>query len=314
MPYRVIIRKCPNYTPLALSTAIESAVDALGGWQEYVSPGQRVLLKPNFIKAIPVDEQGITHPAILVELVKKLRALGTEPVVGDSPAIGSLKNVLALPKVKERFNDANIDCIKYQESRKLNLPISKTRGMRIARELDNFDVIINVPKLKAHCQLRFTGAAKNIYGFVKGRWKAYHHFRVRGNLERFALMLAELASTIPPRLTIVDAVWGMDRTGPGLGDPYHYGVIIAGTNVFAIDTVLASLFGIDWQQVPLLHAAHNAGIFDVVNSQIQVQGLTCEIQQSFKHARLPESLVGISFSLPRLVKGFIRHLKQQYSA
>ena len=57
-------------------------------------------------------------------------------------------------------------------------------------------------------------------------------------------MLVELCALLKPRLTIMDAVVGMEGNGPGSGDPRQIGLVIAGQDPVAVDVVSGSVVGV----------------------------------------------------------------------
>ena len=310
----VAIVACDEYSDDKIAQALNEVVALLGrgGWDRFISPGQKVLLKPNFIRALSPERQAITHPLVILKCAQIIQSLGAHPLVGDSPAFGSLKRVISLPGVKEVLASSGIQFISFRRKKRRHFPLSKFRGVPVAREVKNVDLIINLPKLKAHCQLLYTGATKNMFGVVSGRWKAYHHLRAGSDRHRFAMLLAEIAQLFAPSLTIIDGVMGMDRTGPTNGDPYPFGVLIAGTNCFAIDLALANLFNVHWHDVPILRAAYDAGFFEPDSIELEIKGISPEIRTRFAQARLPGELVPISFSVYRFVRGFFRHIREKF--
>lgn len=314
MDERVAVVTCDEYRDEKLTDALHKVVRLLdeSGWKKFISPGQKVLLKPNFIRALPPERQAITHPLFILKCAEIVRSLGAHPLLGDSPAFGSLKRVLSMPGVKEFLSSGGIKVTGFRRKSREEFPLSRFSGVPVAQEINNVDLVINLPKLKAHCQLLFTGATKNMFGLVCGRWKAYYHLRASGDRQRFAMLLAEIAHRFPPALTIIDGVIGMDRTGPTNGVPYPFGVLIAGTNCFAIDLALAELFNIDWQDVPVLKAGYEAGFFNPDSVQLEIKGIAQEIRERFAQAQLPRELVPISFSVYRFVRGFLRHLREKF--
>jgi len=58
-------------------------------------------------------------------------------------------------------------------------------------------------------------------------------------------MLVDLNECMKPRLQIMDAVMAMEGDGPEAGSPRKIGVILAGNDPLAVDTVLSRLIGID---------------------------------------------------------------------
>ena len=129
----------------------------------------------------------------------------------------------------------------------------------IARAAYEADAIINLPKLKTHGMTTLTGAVKNLFGCVPGKRKVQWHFNTGVNHELFAVMLIELCSLLNPRLTIMDAVIGMEGNGPGSGEPRQIGVVIAGQDPVAVDVVSSSVVGVAPERLPLIRAALAAG-------------------------------------------------------
>lgn len=307
----VSIIKCSDYSEDMIQSALNEAIAPLGGWDHFIHPEQRILLKPNFIRALPPERQAITHPRLLSALAQIIRTRNARAFIGDSPAFGSLRSVLSLPALRVLRDDPSIAFLPFKKGKRQNFVRSGFKKIPIADDFFSCDTVINIPKLKTHGQLRLSGAAKNMFGLVCGRWKAYQHFKARGNLERFALFLAELAHIFPPTLTIVDGIIGMERTGPSGGEPYPYNVIIAGTNVFAVDLVIANLFNLAWHDVPILKTAVKAGYIDSDIDKIKVSGNIEAAKEQFRKARVPHDLSPISFDIPRLIKGFIHHLREK---
>ena len=58
-----------------------------------------------------------------------------------------------------------------------------------------------------------------------------------------------------PRLSILDAVVGMEGNGPSGGDPRPLGFLMASADAHALDAVLAHIWGLAPQQVFTLAAA-----------------------------------------------------------
>ena len=74
-------------------------------------------------------------------------------------------------------------------------------------------------------------------------------------------MLLELAQTVRPHLTVIDAVDAMEGNGPSGGTVRHMGLTLASRDVFAQDYYAASLMGIDPMSVPMLRIAREQKLF-----------------------------------------------------
>jgi uncharacterized protein (DUF362 family) len=66
----------------------------------------------------------------------------------------------------------------------------------------------------------------------------------------------------PPRyLTVVDGIIGGDGEGPQAPEAVNSGVVVAGLNAVAVDTVCSTLMGFDYHEIPLIERAwHTRGV------------------------------------------------------
>jgi ferredoxin len=156
----------------------------------------------------------------------------------------------------------------------------------IARAAYEADAIINLPKLKTHGMTTLTGAVKNLFGCVPGKRKVQWHFNAGVNHELFATMLNELCALLKPRLTIMDAVIGMEGNGPGSGNPRRIGVVIAGRDPVAVDVVSSRVLGVAPERLPLIRAAAAAGLGETRPERISVLGESLS-NVKISHFRLP---------------------------
>ncbi|MBW2740366.1 MAG: DUF362 domain-containing protein, partial [Deltaproteobacteria bacterium] len=175
----------------------------------------------------------------------------------------------------------------------------------------DFDKIINIPKFKAHSQMLFSGAVKNLFGLVSGKVKAWRHFKAHASHEKFSLMVLAIYEQVRPCFTIVDAIDIMEKKGPRGGPVRRAGLLFAGVNCISIDSVICDVFNINPHRVPLLKTAREYGINGCKLSDIQIEGDDVSDIRSEKYL-FPKKLNDISFSFPRVVKSILRHLKTKY--
>ena len=80
--------------------------------------------------------------------------------------------------------------------------------MYLPEILFNVDLIINLPKMKTHTLMLFTGGVKSIW-LHSGREKASISRR-SNKKEDFANLLLDIWLNVKPALTIMDGIEGMD--------------------------------------------------------------------------------------------------------
>ncbi|HET6456501.1 MAG TPA: DUF362 domain-containing protein [Armatimonadota bacterium] len=278
----VAIVKCEDYTPSKVFKAVKEAVDLLGGMGQFVSPGQKVLLKPNLLSSRPPDSAVCTHPAVM-EAVAGLAAATSGIVcsVGDSPSIGAenwdkYKRLLSVTGMMESIERAGIEPVRFDDSSiEREIPEAKVfHRLLLTKALDECDVLINIPKFKTHGLVRISGAIKNLFGCVPGRRKAMFHLQAGDNPEMFAQMLVDVLRAVQPRLSIMDAIVGMDGQGPAAGRRRNFGLIIASADPVALDATACRVAGIDPMSIPTVRLASEQGLG--VADEIEVLGLQPE--------------------------------------
>lgn len=297
---KVAIVKCSDYSVSTVKNAMMKSFGFFGGADKYIKPGEKILLKPNLIVASKEDRATTDARFIeaVIEIVKDQHAI---PLVGDSPAFGSATGVAKSVGILEVLKRQKIDIVEFER----NIPFRE--GVKITKSLKDFDKVINLPKLKAHSQVRFTGATKNLFGLTKGKIKAWQHVIVRNNLEKFCLMILRIYDCVRPAFTLVDAIDIMEGQGPRGGPMRRFGFVFSGVNCLSIDTVMARCLGIDMDKVPLLQVAIKNGYKGTLFEEIEVTGESIE-DVTINDFTYPETLSDISFSLKGVVKSIFHHL------
>ena len=258
----VSIVKCTQYdldACLAALRAVLAPIDGLG----WVKPGMRIAVKANLVTMLKPEAAATTHPVLLCALAELLRERGASAVIGDSP--GGLYNAAYLAGVyratgvsaAERYGAVlNQD---FSQARAEYPDAAVMKSFQYTAWLDRCDGIIDFCKLKSHGMMCMSAATKNLFGTIPGTMKPEYHFRYPNHMD-FARMLVDLAEYWKPRLTIVDAVVGMEGNGPTAGTPKPIGCLIAGASPHRVDLVCAKILGLRREQVPTLQAALERGL------------------------------------------------------
>ncbi len=250
--------------------------EALGGVEKYIKKGTRVVLKPNLVMKRRPEEAATTHPAIVRELSKILMDAGATVLIAESP--GGLYTHGRLASV---YRGCGIAKAAEESGAKLNYDLDETevdnpsgkylKRVRVIKPVADADVIINLPKLKSHGQMVYTGAVKNMFGAIAGPLKAEYHFRM-SDYDEFANALIDIFLSVKPTLNIMDAVTGMDGAGPTAGDPKEIGLIIAGEDGFEVDLAALNIVRADPMDVPIMRQAYARGLCQKDISRIDFSG------------------------------------------
>jgi uncharacterized protein (DUF362 family)/NAD-dependent dihydropyrimidine dehydrogenase PreA subunit len=266
--HRVALVRCGDYS--SAFDALTAGFDLLGGIEQFYSPGESLLLKPNMLLGDHPERGSTTHPAIFEAVAKAFISQDVNLTYGDSPGFGTPQGAAqstGMSMVAERLGLGLVD---FVEGVDMPCPQGKLlKQFHIAVGLSQVDGVVNLPKFKTHGLMRMTGAVKNLFGCVPGVQKAAFHTRLQNELQ-FANMLVDLAELISPRLHVMDGVMGMEGNGPRNGNLRPVGVILISTNPYALDHCAARIMNLDPMLVPTLMVAHGRGCYQP--EQIQVLG------------------------------------------
>jgi len=251
----VFLAAQPSYEQPSLDTAVAGLLAPMVDGTTVRT--LRVLLKPNLI----TTRNGLlacTDSRLLLAVARWFMARGARVTVGDSPSFGSARSVLEAIGALSGLRQLGVPVVEFRRARDLTLPCGQKAAMAVASL--ECDLLVNLPKVKAHSQMRVTLAVKNLFGCLSGFHKPWWHMVHGGEDGRFAELLVDLLAVLPAGCTLVDGIVAMHRTGPVHGEPYPLGVLAGGVNPVAVDTALLALVGIDYLQSPLWCAAHRAGL------------------------------------------------------
>lgn len=305
MKERVSLKAAGSYHRQELEAAVEGLLEPLGGMAAFVSPGQKVLLKPNMLAGKEPEKAVTTHPEIVRAVIRLAQQAGGIVAVGDSPGIGSPRQVAGRCGILQVIEETGATFAPFAESLKVRPRGGTFHELEIARDLLEADVVINLPKLKTHQMMGLTGGVKNLFGAVIGIRKPRLHLQAGTDKAFFALMLLELAEQIRPALTLVDAITAMEGEGPGSGDPVHVGALLAGASPLAVDTVATALVGLSPEAVWTQRVARQTGRSGCRLEEVEILGERLEDLRvrGFRPARVTD----VNFGLPPLLRSVLRH-------
>ena len=304
---KVSVVKCTDYSKEDIRSAVDKTFSFFGGIENVIKKGSKVLLKPNFLKESSPRKCIVTHPAVIEAVAEAVLEAGATPIIGDSPAFGSVAKVakrIGLDKFAEKHG---IDIIELDKPRKVSINCGgKDFSLTVSGRALDVDAIINLPKLKVHVQVLFTAGVKNLYGCVSGKQKAWRHLKSKNDLEWYADMLIANYQLVKPVFTIVDAVTAMEEKGPTGGKPKDVSLLVGGIDVIAVDRVVTELLSVRPDDVPILRAAKRLGVGEQDLSKIEIAGE--ELASVKVHDFIFPELLPIGFDFIRVVKSLIRHL------
>ena len=240
---KVGILRCPGYDRRAIKGQVATLAQALGF---RITPGSRVLLKPNLVAGRGHNGLACTHPEFVAAVALWCLDCGARVAVGDSPAFGRAPAVMRACGIADSLKGLPVELIHFGTARQVRLACGER--ITLAAEALDCDVLINLPKFKAHSQTLISLAVKNYFGTVKGFGKALLHQKLGEDEQSFCRMLVDLLAVLPGGISLVDGVQAMHRRGPMKGEMFPLGVVAGSVNPVALDTALLLMLGVKPEQ------------------------------------------------------------------
>ena len=255
MAARVSVKQLDTYEPDQMLEAVRALLAPLGGIQHFVQPGQKVLLKPNILGGFDVDKAVTTHPSLVRAMTLLVQEAGGRVLIGDSPGIHNPKTAAKKCGIYAVVEETGAEWADFTHTTVIeNQENQVVKRLTMAQAVADADVIISLPKLKTHVLMQYTGAVKNQFGLIVGSQKAKYHYRLKTR-EWLIRLFFDINRTAKPVLAVMDAVVGMQGNGPSGGEPRAIGVLLAGSDLTAVDVIACSLIGLDPLQVPSIKEA-----------------------------------------------------------
>jgi uncharacterized protein (DUF362 family) len=266
-------------------------------------PSGHVLIKPNLISSRNAT-LACTHPAIVAATAGYFQNKGWTVVVGDSPAFGSARTVGRASGLTRLLDDLGLDLVT------LDHPVATSFGpfrAGISATALNASLIVNLPKLKAHSQMRVSAGVKNLFGTVSGFRKPLIHFRHGDRGSRFAGFFVHLMQALPETISLVDGITAMHVTGPTFGKPISGHILGASRDTVALDTAIYTMLGLKSADVPIWRECICQGIEGAFEENVEYP-LAAPNDFCFADFEVPGKLQSELFGPKRLIRSLYKRL------
>lgn len=251
-----------EYKEELIYPAVVKAMEALEVEKD-LHPGMRVVIKPNLIMAKDPSFPAVTHPLVIKAVARYLNEHDISNITLAESSGGPynpehMKNIYQVCKMKqlEPAVKLNTDC----SARTVICPSGfSSHSFHLLTPICEADYIINICKLKTHAMTGYSGGIKNLFGTIPGLEKPQLHY-LFPDPEAFAQMLLELAQTVKPQLTMIDAIDAMEGNGPTGGTSHPMHLLFASRDLFTQDYFAAGLMGINPSDIVMLRQALECGL------------------------------------------------------
>jgi uncharacterized protein (DUF362 family) len=241
-------------SPAAITRA---AVAALGGMQQFVAKGDRILIKPNIGWDRTPEMAACTNPEVVKALVELAQGAGAKRVTVIDNTTNQAKRCYVRSGILDAVQSTGASMPYADESRvkRTALKGEWLKEWDVLTDVLEADKIINVPIAKHHSLCRLTMGMKNWLGAIGGARNQLHQ-----ELDR---AIVDLTAFFKPALTVLDAYRILVRNGPQGGrvsDTKLVKTVVAGRDPVAVDAVGAGFFDIKPEDLLYLKLARERGL------------------------------------------------------
>jgi len=237
---------------------LHRAIQAIGGIETYIRPGDRVLVKVNAAFASPPMLSATTNPQLVAGIVRLCLAAGAaEVTVTDNP-INDPSSCFTLSGIGPAAKEAGAKLVLPSAGsfRPTTVP-----GGRLIKSwpllygpFESVTKVIGAAPVKDHNRSGASMTMKNWYGLLGGRRNTFH--------QDIHNAIKELAMMVRPTLVILDGTTTMMTNGPtggSLDDLKRTDTMIVSTDQVAADAAGATLLGRSARELPYIAKAAAAG-------------------------------------------------------
>ncbi|MBU1320223.1 MAG: DUF362 domain-containing protein [candidate division Zixibacteria bacterium] len=236
---------------------VERALLALGGIGQFVSKGDRVVIKPNVGWDRVPEQAANTNPEAVAQMVRMCLAAGAREVIVTDVTCNDQRRTFLRSGIQADAEKAGAKVPLSTDSdfTEIDLGGQVLTVWPVLRHMIEADKFINMPIAKHHSLTGATLGMKNLYGIIGGRRNQLH--------QKIDQSIVDLATFMKPTLVVADCYRVLMRNGPvggNLDDVKECRAVVAGIDQVAVDAYLTRFLDKTPEDVSHIALAHRAGL------------------------------------------------------
>ncbi len=230
------------------------AIQQLGDYGKGLRGARQIAIKINagVHRVVLTDgrQTELTEPSVVEGAIRAIRDVTDAPIViGDGTTDGKAMELYAKLGYPERlaaYKDVRL--VDFNASELVEVRMAHDGAMfqsyRMPRELVESDAFVSLAKMKAHVSLGCTLCIKNLFGWMPTSVYGSPRWYLHDRLIRLPRVLVDMAVWLKPCLNVVDGIVAANKSEWD-GEAMRPGVILAGTNIVATDSIGTRVMGFD---------------------------------------------------------------------
>lgn len=264
----------------SIGKAVREAILQTGDWEKIVSYRDLILIKPNLV-AVPSDRLNgaVTRWEVCQAVADLVREAGGRPVIADSGAVGVDTEEVLQATGYGQLREAGYEVVDLKARPRV---VRKIPEGRVLKEVTTFDLveeakaIISVPVMKTHDQTEITVSLKNLKGLIDDKDKRRLH------QEGVLHGVLDLQAAFQTAFAVVDGTFCQEGLGPIHGHTVKMGLILAGSDLVAVDAMAGRIMGFAPEEVLITQYGAERGLGISVLDRIEIRGEPWEkVQRRF---------------------------------
>jgi uncharacterized protein (DUF362 family) len=275
------------------AVAIKEAIDLLQIIPA-INSNDVVVITPNWVNKKSPDSAVVVGPESLRQIICLVRQQNPKRViVATGTADGETADVMNSVGFGRVIREEGVEFVDLNHGpfTRINLNHSIVTSTNINKLFEAVTILISFTQLKQHEEATMSAAIKNIALGWPPADEHGHPKKDCGIHRELHGFISAMAEQIPIDLSIISASPAMIGTGPSKGIARHTGLVVAGCDPVAADTVAARLLGFKPQAIRYLFESSNKKIGESDIEKITIEGIPLvEAENIFSQAAFGDGL------------------------
>ncbi len=275
------------------AAAIKEAIELLK-ITDQINSNDVVVITPNWVNNRLPNSATVVGPESLRQIIRIIKEKSPKRIiVATGTADGETKDIMEQVGFGTVISEEGVEFIDLNHGPfiRINLNHTVVPATNLNKLFEEVTILISFTQLKQHEEATMSAAIKNI---ALGWPPADEHGHPKKNLGIHTELhgfISAMAEQVPIDLSIISASPAMIGTGPSKGIARHTGLVIAGCDPVAADTVGARLLGFKPQAIRYLYECSNKKIGESTIEKINISGIPLvEAEYIFSQAAYGDGL------------------------